>query len=79
MADFSIQREKLAQAVEILKEKNVDAWLTFVRETSHNADPALGLIVGQDVTWHSAFIVTKTFARLCVRAPRQGPIADHPR
>jgi Xaa-Pro dipeptidase len=56
--DSSIQIEKINQAVGILAEKQVDLWLTFVRETSHNADPALKLISPSDVTWHSAFIIT---------------------
>ncbi len=51
-------REKINQAVEILKEENIDCWLTFVRETSTIPDPALDLIVGTGVTWHSAFIIT---------------------
>lgn len=58
--DFSIQREKLNQAASILQEQNVPMWITFVRETVHNADPALGLILGLNMTWHSAFIVTAT-------------------
>jgi Xaa-Pro aminopeptidase len=66
MPDFSVQHEKLAQAVAILNEKQIDAWMTFVRETSHNADPALGLIVGSDVTWHSAFIVTRSGRKVAI-------------
>ena len=59
MADFSIQLEKIAQAVGILQEQNVDMWLTFVRETAHNADPALSLISPSNVTWHTALIITR--------------------
>lgn len=66
METYQIQREKLDQAVEILREKDVDVWMTFVRETSHNADPALALILGFDMTWISAFIVSKTGKKIAV-------------
>lgn len=62
----AIQHEKLAQAIEILNEHNVDVWLTFVRETSHNADPALALILGFDVTWQSAFVITKAGQKIAI-------------
>ncbi|HEV2458289.1 MAG TPA: Xaa-Pro peptidase family protein [Ktedonobacterales bacterium] len=58
--DFTIHREKLEQAVGILDEQGVDCWLTFVRETSETPDPAMKLIVGHDVTWQSAFVVTRS-------------------
>ncbi|MCB8945541.1 MAG: aminopeptidase P family protein [Ardenticatenaceae bacterium] len=53
-------QEKLAQATQILNEFDTDVWLTFVRETSMQPDPALELIAGLDFTWHSAFIVSRT-------------------
>ena len=51
-------REKINQAFEILKEEDIDCWITFIRETSSLADPAMDLIVGPGVTWQSAFILT---------------------
>ncbi len=51
-------REKIDQAIEIMKEENIDCWLTFVRESSTIPDPAMDLIVGTGVTWQSAFILT---------------------
>lgn len=51
--------EKQKQAVEILNEKNIDMWLTFVRETGNIKDPMMDMIVGTGATWHSAFIITK--------------------
>ena len=38
--------EKQKQAAEILKEKNIDMWMTFVRETGNVKDPMLDMIVG---------------------------------
>lgn len=51
--------EKQKQAVEILKEKNIDMWMTFVRETGNIKDPMMDMLVGTGATWHSAFIITK--------------------
>ncbi len=52
--------EKQRQAVEILNEKGIDMWMTFVRETGNIKDPMMDMIVGTNATWHSAFIITKT-------------------
>ncbi len=64
--DYTLQLEKIAQAVEILREQDVDVWLTFVRETEHNADPALPLISPTNVTWHTALIITKTGYKVAI-------------
>lgn len=56
---FDIIKEKTRQAVEILKEKNIDMWITFVRETSALKDPVLDITVGNSSTWQSAFIINK--------------------
>ena len=52
-------KEKIEQAVKILNEKNVDMWLTFVRESSVIVDPVLEMIAGINFTWQSALIITK--------------------
>ena len=56
--DLILQKQQ--QAIELLKEKDIDMWLTFVRETGNIKDPMLDMLVGTGATWHSAFILTKT-------------------
>lgn len=50
--------EKIAQAVAILNEKNIGAWMTFVRESDTVHDPSLDFILGTSCTWQSAFIIS---------------------
>jgi Xaa-Pro aminopeptidase len=61
-----IVQEKLDQAVAILQEHNLDLWITYVQETTLTPDPCMDLIVGLDMTWHSAFIVTRSGNRIAV-------------
>jgi len=57
--DSTILKEKIDQAIDILNEKKIDMWLTFVRESSINHDPAMDMIVGTNSTWQAAFILNK--------------------
>jgi hypothetical protein len=50
MSDSGITCEKLEQAVDILNEKDIDLWLTFVRETTQVPAPCLSLLLGFDLT-----------------------------
>jgi Xaa-Pro aminopeptidase len=52
-------REKVEQAIEILREYSIDCWITFVRESSMVRDPMLAFLSESDLTWHSAFIITR--------------------
>jgi Xaa-Pro aminopeptidase len=54
---MSLIREKVGQAAGLLREFDVDCWITFTRESAINGDPVLPFLVTADVTWHSAFIV----------------------
>ncbi|HOJ37697.1 MAG TPA: M24 family metallopeptidase [Ignavibacteriales bacterium] len=56
---MQITKEKIQQAINILNEKNIDAWMIFTRESSNVKDPSLDIVVGSGCTWHSAFIITK--------------------
>ena len=60
MPDFEIIHEKLDQAVDVLEEKEIDLWITFVRETTHVGDPCLDLLLGLDLTWQSALMISRT-------------------
>ena len=58
--------EKLGQVPELLKEHGLDAWLLFVRESHTLHDPCLDLVVGTNVTWPSAFLLTATGDRVAI-------------
>ena len=47
-------------AVKILDEYDTDCWITFVRESGIMHDPMLDFLTISDVTWHSAFIITRS-------------------
>ena len=64
---MSLIQEKVNQAIEILKEQDIDLWLTFVRETSGVRDPVLDFLIGEiDLTWPSALILTKDGNKIAI-------------
>ncbi len=66
MPNPALIREKVRQAIGILNEKGMDAWLTFVRETGQTRDPVLDLILDLNVTWVSAFLLTAKGDRIAI-------------
>jgi Xaa-Pro aminopeptidase len=57
--DNLIFKEKIDQVISILEEKDIDMWITFVRESSINHDSVMDMIVGVNSTWQAAFIINK--------------------
>jgi Xaa-Pro aminopeptidase len=53
-------KEKVNQAIGILGEYGIDCWITFVRESGMMRDPMLDFLCAADMTWHSAFIISRT-------------------
>lgn len=58
--------EKLEQVPAILREFGVDVWLLFARESHTLRDPAFDLVVGTNVTWPSAFLLSASCERLAI-------------
>jgi Xaa-Pro aminopeptidase len=56
---MTLIQEKVKQAVGLLKEFDIDCWITFTRESQINGDPTLVFLAPGDVTWYSAFIISK--------------------
>lgn len=77
-SDHSLIGEKLEQAPRILEELGLDAWLLFSRESATVHDPSFDLVVGTNVTWHSAFILTRSGERIAVVGSLdQANVASH--
>lgn len=57
---MDLVKGKIAQAASILQELDVDAWLTFVRESATLPDPAIDLVVGQHCTWQTAWLILRS-------------------
>jgi Xaa-Pro aminopeptidase len=53
-------KEKVDQAIGIMEEYGIDCWITFVRESGMMRDPMMAYLCPADMTWHSAFIVTRS-------------------
>jgi Xaa-Pro aminopeptidase len=62
----NLVQEKLDQAGGILREQDVDLWLTFVRETLLTNDPCLDLVAGTYCAWQGAFLVSATGERIAI-------------
>jgi len=52
-----MEKEKLSQAVGLLNELNIDAWIVVERESDITSDPVMDYIVGSGFTWLSFFMV----------------------
>ncbi len=76
MADTALVSEKVSQAVEILREQDVDVWLTLVRETMLTSDPCLDLIAGTYSAWTGAFVISANGERTAIVGRFDGPAVE---
>ena len=63
---MTIYQEKAAQAAALLRELDLDCWLTFVRETGQHPDPGVELILGTSLTWTSALLLGRGGERIAI-------------
>src|SRR5512143_3109717 len=61
-----LQQEKIEQAVSILNELNIPAWLIFARETEEIPERSWELVAPAGVVWQSAILLTATGERIAI-------------
>lgn len=61
-----LQLEKIEQAIGILKELDMDAWMIFARETEETPERAWELLAPGMVVWQSALLLTKQGDRIAI-------------
>ncbi len=55
-----MEKEKIAQAIQILGEMDIDLWMIIDRESGIITDPMMDYVVGNHATWLSFFLFGKT-------------------
>ena len=55
-----MEKEKIAQAIEILRELDIDLWMVIDRESGIITDPVMDYVVGCHATWLSFFLFSRT-------------------
>lgn len=75
MVDRSLVAEKTAQAVDVLDDLDVDCWLTFCRETTEIQEPCVPLLLGFDVVWPTAILITAAGERHVILGRHDAPSA----
>lgn len=61
-----MEKEKIAQAIDILKENDTDLWMVVDKESGLLSDPMMDFVVGRGVTWLSFFLFFKTGEKYAV-------------
>ena len=61
-----LYQEKADQAAGLLRELDLDCWLTFARETGERPDPGVELLLGAGLTWNAALILGRDGRRTAI-------------
>jgi Xaa-Pro aminopeptidase len=54
-----MEKEKIAQAIQILRELDIDLWMVIDRESGLLTDPVMDFVVGEGATWLSFFMFSR--------------------
>ncbi|MBI5878646.1 MAG: aminopeptidase P family protein [Chloroflexi bacterium] len=61
-----LQQEKIEQAIGVLRETGLDAWLLYARETSEINEPSWDMVAPAGVVWPAAVIITTRGERFAI-------------
>ena len=64
---MNLVKQKTDQATSILKELDIDVWLTYVRKTSEIHDPSLYFLMEDSwLTWQTVLLITKNGKKIAI-------------